>query len=110
MDRDNSEGKVSFEDVVAPKGSSVKRIMIENLGNLKLKKLSARITGSDPWDYSIKKLTKGSLAPGKTAILEIEFAPRAKGRSRATLEILSNDRNESVFEIDLSGRGLTLTR
>lgn len=107
---EDGDAHVRFPNAIAATGSSVKRITIENLGNLKLKKLSARITGESPWDYSVKTPTKGSISPGKSGMLEIEFTPRSKGRSHATLEIFSNDRNEGVFEVALSGVGVEIVR
>ncbi len=102
--------KVRFPGAIVATGTSTRRITIENLGNLKLRKLSARISGKNQSDFSVKNLTKSFLAPGKSAELEIEFSPHRKGTSAATLELFSNDTNEGVFEVEISGRGVILVR
>lgn len=79
---------------------------IRNVGNRKLKGLSAIIRGGDSKDFLVTIPMKNSLAPGKSTTLEIAFKPKDKGKRRSTLQITSSDAKESPFEIGLSGIGL----
>jgi hypothetical protein len=56
----------------------------------------------------VKVIGKGKLSPGKSTVLEVVFTPKAQGKRTSTLKIFSNDKNESSFEIQLSGMGLKL--
>jgi hypothetical protein len=46
--------------------------------------------------------------PGETADVEITFAPNALGTTSATLQVLSNDPDQPLAEVMLSGTGVTL--
>lgn len=106
---DNKE-RIKFNPTVLTQSSPTKNFTIFNLGNLNLKNLSAMIQGGDSSDFSVKVLSKSKLAPGKSAVLEIVFTPQAKGKRNSSLQIISNDGNESPFEIQLSGIGVKLLK
>jgi hypothetical protein len=89
-------------------GKTGVRFEIQKVGNLKLTGLKAVIEGRNSADFTVKNLSRSSLAPGRSALLEISFAPKNKGRRVASLHIMSNDADEDPFDIQLSGTGLNL--
>lgn len=89
---------------------NVTSFIILNAGSRNLTKLSARIKGGNFSDFTVKILSKSQLAQGKSAILEIAFKPKAKGKRVSTLQIFSNDKDETPFEIQLSGIGLQVLK
>jgi hypothetical protein len=102
----DSAHSAKFGIVLEGKRSAPTLYTIRNVGNRKLKGLSALIRGGDAKDFQITIPMKGSLAPGKSTTLGIAFKPKDKGKRKSTLQIMSSDANESPFEIALSGIGL----
>ncbi|MES2660262.1 MAG: leucine-rich repeat protein [Verrucomicrobiota bacterium] len=108
--RDLNDGEDSgkFGSLIVGVGSTTKSFTIRNVGPRKLTGLSARTIGANSSDFTVKMLTKSSLAPGKTAKVEILFMPKEKGKRVTQLQIRSSDANENPFDIELSGSGLKL--
>jgi uncharacterized delta-60 repeat protein len=80
---------------------------IRNDGLLDLNSLSLSITGTAAAEFSISALTTTSIAVGSTTTFTVSFTPAAVGSRSATLHIASNDYNESSFDFELTGTGLT---
>lgn len=53
--------------------------------------------------FKLRTAPQGTLAPGETTRLELEFAPAAAGTAEATVELASNDPGQSPFAIVLAG-------
>lgn len=104
----DGEGFRRLGSTIVGETSRTKRFVIRNVGVRKLTGIYARISGGDSADFTVKNLTKSSLAPGQTAHLDLLFQPKQGGRSSSQLEIMSSDANEDPFEVDLSGLGLQL--
>jgi len=49
---------------------------------------------------------RGYLAPGQSSLLQVRFQPGAEGPDTARLTIFSNDREQSPFTVNLSGKGV----
>lgn len=64
-----------------------------------------RLTGAGAPAFSIITMPAASLAPGATTTFTMRFAPVALGKQAATIEILSNDPDEAVFNFRIAGRG-----
>ena len=61
------------------------------------------VTSSAPADFTVGSLTKTSIAPGSSALLQIVFHPAASGGRSATITIASPDREP--FEFTVTGTG-----
>jgi BspA type Leucine rich repeat region (6 copies) len=107
---DNGPYLSKFASLIVGKPGSVNRFTIRNVGPRKLTGLYARITDGNSSDFIVKSLANSSLAPGKTTILEIMFLPRKSGKRVTELRIMSSDKDENPFVIDLVGTGLLLTK
>jgi hypothetical protein len=81
-------------------------LTIRNTGSADLSGLTVATLGTHSQDFSVSGLPSSILAPGQSADLTITFAPRAEGARSAALQIVSNDANESPFNIALSGIGV----
>jgi len=99
-----------YGDLIVGQSSSPKRFLILNVGARILTGLHVRTSGGESSDFIIKPVSKSSLAPGKTAVVEISFVPKKKGKRISQLRISSSDADENPFEIKLSGRGLELLK
>jgi hypothetical protein len=106
----SGEGSTRFSPVIVGRKGKAMRFTIRNVGVRKLTRIQARMNGGDSSEFVVEMPNKSSLAPGKTATLEIVFEPKQKGKRASQLQILSSDENENPFEIDLSGGGLQLVK
>jgi len=57
------------------------------------------VTSSAPEEFSILSLSKTTVAPGSSALLEIDFHPTGSGPRNATITISSPDRASYVFSV-----------
>ncbi|MDB6138314.1 MAG: Cadherin, partial [Verrucomicrobiaceae bacterium] len=93
-------GSVGVGDI-----SATKTFVVKNVGAMLLSGLSFQpVAGSNPGDFVV---TAGgfptSLAPNATASFTIKFVPTGAGGRTAALQILSNDPDESPFDLSLTG-------
>lgn len=66
-----------------------------------------RIAGTNPDDFQIASSpAHATLAPGESTIFTIRFVPTVTGLRRATIEVLSDDPDEGVFDFRVIGTGL----
>lgn len=86
--------------------SSVKTLAVLNEGTEDLKKLKIVIDGPQAKEFSLTKdLESKSMSPGGSERFKITFSPKAGGTRKAMLHVLSNDKNEASFDIQLVGQG-----
>ena len=104
----NGNVVTKFSDVIVGESSMIKRFTILNVGSRYLTGIYAVTDGDSAADFIVNPLTKSSLAPGKSTTIEIKFLPMKSGNRHAQLRIMSNDRNENPFIINLKGTGLRL--
>jgi len=79
----------------------------EGTGDLVVNTNGTSITGANANQFSI--VNGGApfiVVAGDTHHVEIEFTPTTLGLKTATLQIISNDPDSSVYEVDLSGTGV----
>lgn len=96
---------ISCGTVKLGKTGSKKSYLIKNTGTATLNGLALKPGGKHAKDFLVSKLPVTSLAPGKSASFHVQFKPKAKGKRTATLQVKSNDANESPFDIKLAGTG-----
>ena len=106
----NGEGTKNYGSWLVGKTSTPVTYTIFNTGIRKLSGVSVKMTGPDSSDFVVTPLTKNFLASGTSATFQVTFKPKAKGKRFATLRIMSNDRNEDPFEIEMTGKGLILLK
>lgn len=90
---------------VAPGSSSApKMITIKNIGDANLTGLAVTKDGADASEFAVD--TTGMLAtllPGGSTSFAVTFSPVGAPFSMAAIHILSNDANDSPFDLALSG-------
>ncbi len=82
-----------------------KQLLIQNIGNAPLWGIQFSLSGDDASDFSVSPLSEASLAPGESVSVPISLTITELGLRSATLEIESNDRDETPFLVPLTGRG-----
>lgn len=94
--------------------SAFEEVIVTNLGNAFLDFTAVNITGVDSSSYSVvhdcpgTATTSGNLqllGLNETCSINVRFSPITGGVHNARLEIASNDLDEPVFTIDLTGLG-----
>ena len=97
-------GTISFGKV--KKGLFLsKKFVIRNIGTAPLTNLAISVAGSKM--FKVTKLTATTLAPGATTEFKITFKPSSLGLKAAKILITSNDLDESQFDMNLTGTGVT---
>ncbi len=105
-DLTNGSGLVTFGETGEGTSSTPKDLIIQNIGNTPLTSLAFHIDGSNAGDFLVDALTKTTLAPGESTVLRIYFRPTSLGTKSAAIHIASNDIDDSIFDIALSGSGI----
>ena len=98
--------KIRFSAVQVSKTGAAKTFIIKNAGSGTLKNLDIIVDGKNKADFLVSTLKKTELADGESTGFTVRFKPAAFGTRKAALHIKSNDKNESSFDIDLSGSGV----
>ncbi len=97
----------AFGKVLVGETGMVKTFTIKNSGDANLTGLSITLDGANPDDYVVTGPVATMLAPGESTTFDIAFKPATDGKKSATLHILSNDSDESSFDIQLTGTAVT---
>ncbi len=95
-----------FGDVIADSGSVTNSFTVRNVGNQNLAVAGATIVGPDAADFGI--VAGGgavTIAPGGSEAVDVDFAPLTAGPKSATLRITSDDPDDPVVDVPLSGTG-----
>jgi Abnormal spindle-like microcephaly-assoc'd, ASPM-SPD-2-Hydin/CARDB len=100
----DGSGNSNFGTVKRGK-SSVKTFTIKNTGTKTLKNLEVSVGGKNKKDFTVKSLSKKTLAPGASTPFQVTFKPTANGSRKAAVVIKSNDKDENPFDIKLIGLG-----
>lgn len=103
------EGKKELTDGGSRNFGQVKRLKkkeftftIKNTGTNGLGNIAFTLTGSK--DFTIRKANIKAIEPGAQATFTVSFRPKKAGNYSAKLSILSNDADESPFDITLTGK------
>jgi hypothetical protein len=80
---------------------------IENIGNATLNLgLPVAIGGTNPGDFSADTPAPTAVAPGATATFHLTFAPTAARGRTATVQIASDDPDQSPYTFAVGGQGV----
>ncbi|RYD34955.1 MAG: choice-of-anchor D domain-containing protein, partial [Verrucomicrobiaceae bacterium] len=101
----DNKGKKSFGTVQLGKGTA-KTFTISSSGSSSLKKLAVASSGTHAGDFVVTPVKKATLAANATTTFKVTFKPKAKGTRNAVIKVSSNDKNESPFEIKVTGLGV----
>jgi hypothetical protein len=89
-----------------PSGS----LAVRNLGTQDLEVTASSLTGTNAAQFAIAAGSAPfTVVPGATHTVDIAFTPDSLGSKSATLELTSNDPDEGVVAVTLSGTGTTPT-
>ena len=91
-----------------PVGSSGSpmNLTISNSGLGELTGLAVSKSGAQASDFVLSPLGVSSLAPGESAQFSVSFSPTGARARTAAIQVTSNDSDEGVFSIQLTGIGL----
>ncbi len=81
--------------------------VIRNFGKQPLSISGVQITGVHLADFTVSTSPAVMVAPGTTTSLAVRFAPSSLGSRSAILQIVSNDGDETSFDVALTGTGIT---
>ncbi len=102
----DGSSKKNFGSVKVGQASAAKTFTIKNTGNAKLTGLAISKSGKNAPDFTVTPLAKTTLAPGASMTFKSTFKPKTKGAKTAVIKIKSNDKDESVFDISVTGSGV----
>jgi hypothetical protein len=97
--------KKSFGTQTVGKPGLEKTFTVLNLGTKDLTGLAISKNGAHAVDFSLLPPQTTALPPGKATTFKVTFTPTATGTRNAAIHIKSNDADENVFDIKLSGQG-----
>lgn len=100
---------VIFPDIDVDNGQTMpaSTVTITNIGNTTLNISSVALGGVNPGDFVIVSDSgEPSLAPSADRTIDLAFDPTATGARSATLDIMSDDADEPIQGVGLSGNGL----
>lgn len=101
----DNQGKKSFGTAKVGKKGIAKTFTIKNTGTTKLDKVAVSLGGKNAGDFTITAPGKTSLAPGASTTFKATFKPQATGTKNAVVKIKSNDKDESTFDVKVTGLG-----
>lgn len=76
---------------------------VRNLGQAPLEGLAATLIGGDTAQFVVATSLPGRLAPGESAVFQVQFAPSGNGARSTLLRLASNDADENPIDILLAG-------
>lgn len=91
----------------ASAGPVTRTFTVRNFGSASLTGLGMTIDGANAADFTVTAPASAPLAAAGDTTFTVRFAPSAMGSRMAVLHIASNDVDESPFDINLSGSGLS---
>ncbi|MES2658828.1 MAG: choice-of-anchor D domain-containing protein [Verrucomicrobiota bacterium] len=105
-DLTDDAAKISFGTVGIRSGKMTKTFVIRNTGTARLQGLQMFCNGPDAADFTFTAPARNILPPGESVTFKVAFAPETAGTRNAALHIASNDKNEAIFDIALTGLGV----
>lgn len=97
---------IDFGSVETGVGTNTLTFRIENTGDADLTlTLPLTIGGTNAGDYTITTQPSGTIAAASFSDVTVEFAPSAAGTRTASIDIVSDDGDESPCTVNLTGFG-----
>lgn len=105
----DGSGSVGYGSVPMAPGVT-KSFTIRNAGNADLTGIAITTDGAQSGDFVVDVTGMSTtVLPGASTSFTVRFTPGAIGARAAALRIASNDLDEAVFDIDLTGTGTALS-
>lgn len=89
--------------IIQPNTSVQRTFVIQNTGTGNLTTSNVLITGSGAQYFSVTTAPSGSIAAGGNSSLIITYTPTAVGTHQPTVQITTNDCDESTYNFDIKG-------
>lgn len=102
----DGSSKKSFGKVKIGKAGTPKTFTLKNTGNAPLIGLALSKSGPNASDFTLSPLVKTTLAPGASLTFKTTFKPKARGVKAAIIKLKSNDKDESSFDIPVTGSAI----
>jgi len=85
-------------------------VQIQNVGNGEMEVNSVTLDGSSDFAITSAPATPFTIAPSESILVDIEitYTPTAAGAASTTVLIESDDEDESLVEVDLTGNGVVV--
>ena len=88
-------------------GVSLSRtVTLKNAGQLALANLSVSVSGADVAAFAVDGLDGTTLGAGESLVLDLTFTPSAYRQHDAVFEIGSDDPDEPLITVSMTGKGL----
>jgi C1A family cysteine protease/subtilisin-like proprotein convertase family protein len=113
VDGDAVSSAVDYTDfgaVNAAGGAMAHTFTIQNTGTTTLNLTGSprvQITGANAADFTVTQPSSSTLAAGGSVTFQVTFDPSACGTRTATVNIASNDSDESTYDFVIQGTGVT---
>lgn len=99
---------LGFDPQPIVNGQATRTLLIKNLGTQPLFISEVAISGADAASFTLSSSLAGTqLAAGRGVVVGVTFNPATAGAKAASLQIISNDLDEPVFDITLTGSAVT---
>ncbi len=107
IERQDNIGLTSLGPVVVGGSSTAQSYTIENIGSGSLTIAGITLGGANADQFSLN-LTglDAALAEGESTSFSVRFNPSSSGLMNAVIQVASNDADENLFRIRISGNGL----
>jgi PKD repeat protein len=89
--------------------SGSQSFVVRNDGTSALNVTSTTLTGPDAADFGVSNGGAFNLTPGASRNVQVSFNPSSEGAKSAVLELASDDPDESLIVVNLSGTGTPIT-
>lgn len=97
---------LSFGSINIGQTSGNQTMQIQNLGLGSLVLGTITKSGANPGDFNVSGCSGATVAAGSSCVLTVSFSPTATGGRSATINIPSNDTDEPLVTVSLSGTGI----
>jgi hypothetical protein len=94
-----------FDSRLVAGGKSVRTFTIQNQGTAVLMIESVSIEGTHAAEFTVTSPPPDSVDAGASVTFQVTFDPEATGLRTATLNITTNDTDESPFQLSIQGTG-----
>ena len=99
---------VNYGETILGSPTAARTFTIRNLGTANLTNLAVTTDGANSSEFGASLLSVNSLAPGASTTFQVRFKPTAVGARNAAIHIASNDADEKIYHIALTGTGVAM--
>lgn len=107
-DNSNTPSTTDDTDFGADVNPITKTFTIENIGNANLDITNVTITGADAADFTVTTAPSTPIAPAGSTTFEVTFNATVIGVKNVTINIASNDSNQSTYTFNIQAEKLPI--